>query len=94
MPPLPVQRLVDDHRFLGLHVPREGTLSYSPPLKCRHCPITVVDNGASELAELTVNLLLQGIRSEERNGRTYRVGAQLVQRASTAPPPTTALKAP
>lgn len=57
-------------------------------------PITVVDNGASELAELAVNLLLQGIGSEERNSRTYRVGAQLVQRASTAPPPTTALEAP
>ncbi|WP_220035566.1 hypothetical protein [Curtobacterium sp. MCLR17_044] len=61
--------------------------------------ITVVDNGASEPAELAVNLLLQGIRPDdhgatERNGRTYRVGAQLVQRASTAPPPPQPLKTP
>ncbi|MER7368152.1 LacI family DNA-binding transcriptional regulator [Nonomuraea wenchangensis] len=59
--------------------------------------ITVVDNGAAELGELAMNLLLQQMKhgdggrdgaQEARNGRAYRVGAQLVIRDSTAPPAT------
>ncbi|MGI8882369.1 MAG: LacI family DNA-binding transcriptional regulator [Jatrophihabitans sp.] len=49
-------------------------------------PITVVDNGARELADLAMDLLLQQMNGREsiapRRGRTYRVGAALVQRAS------------
>ncbi|TDD30376.1 LacI family transcriptional regulator [Actinomadura sp. KC06] len=55
-------------------------------------PVTVVDNGARELGELAMDLLLQqlergrGSVPQARNGRTYRVGAQLVQRESSARP--------
>lgn len=48
--------------------------------------ITVVDNGATELGELAVDLLLQQIQRRSADGsstgRTYRVGAQLVRRDS------------
>lgn len=48
--------------------------------------ITVVDNGAPELANLAMDLLLQQMNGRlpaaGRRGRTYRVGAALVQRAS------------
>ncbi|GAA4535843.1 LacI family DNA-binding transcriptional regulator [Nonomuraea ferruginea] len=54
--------------------------------------ITVVDNGASELGELAMNLLLHQLKQargaengETPNGRAYRVGAQLILRDSTAP---------
>lgn len=63
-----------------------------PWLQMWRPPITVVDNGASELAELAVSLLLQQIKHDQaapadRTGRTYRVGAQLIHRASCAPLP-------
>jgi LacI family transcriptional regulator len=53
-------------------------------------PITVVDNGAAELGALAIDLLLQqmGARRQAgsvpsgRHGRTYRVGAQLIERHS------------
>lgn len=49
--------------------------------------ITVVDNGARELGELAMDLLLQQMSGRSpATRRTYRVGAQLVERASTAPP--------
>jgi LacI family transcriptional regulator len=55
--------------------------------------ITVVDNGARELGDLAMDLLLQQLKNnqgsssnETRNGRVYRVGAQLIVRDSTAPP--------
>ena len=57
-------------------------------------PITVVDNGAHELGALAVDLLLQQMgrdgrapgHTPERSGRTYRVGAQLILRASCQKP--------
>jgi LacI family transcriptional regulator len=59
-------------------------------------PITVVDNGAHELGALAIDLLLQQMGLEgrsragtpERTGRTYRVGAQLIQRESCRELPT------
>ncbi|MFC4052634.1 LacI family DNA-binding transcriptional regulator [Actinomadura syzygii] len=61
-------------------------------LRWWHPPVTVVDNGARELGELAMDLLLQQLERGRggvpgaRTGRTYRVGAQLLQRASCAPP--------
>ncbi|WP_395105528.1 LacI family DNA-binding transcriptional regulator [Actinomadura sp. SCN-SB] len=63
-------------------------------LRWWHPPITVVDNGARELGELAMDLLLQMMNRDAGNStddaprpaRTYRVGAQLVERASCAPP--------
>lgn len=56
-------------------------------------PVTVVDNGAQELGELAMDLLMQQMRRASdgrptrpipvpRDGRTYRVGAQLIIRES------------
>ncbi|NHI17715.1 LacI family DNA-binding transcriptional regulator [Microbacterium excoecariae] len=65
-----------------------------PLLQMWHPPVTVVDNGASEIAELAVDLLLNQIGAPtdpenlRRLARTYRVGARLIERASTAPPVT------
>jgi LacI family transcriptional regulator len=65
-----------------------------PWLRCWQPAITVVDNGARELGELAMDLLLQQIERGDgpasdsangRAGRTYRVGAQLVRRESCAP---------
>ena len=66
-----------------------------PLLQMWNPPVTIVDNGAAALAELSVDLLLNQIRAIANEGttperlrrltRTYRVGAQLVHRASTQP---------
>ncbi|MEU4831678.1 LacI family DNA-binding transcriptional regulator [Streptosporangium sp. NPDC023615] len=49
--------------------------------------ITVVDTGAHELGRLAVELLLRSIDGQELKPRRYTVGAELVVRSSTAPPP-------
>jgi LacI family transcriptional regulator len=57
-------------------------------------PITVVDNGAHELGALAIDLLLAQMgrdgratgQTPDRPGRTYRVGAQLIMRASCRAP--------
>ncbi len=80
----------------GVHVPRDLSLicyEDMPMLQMWQPPITVVDNGAYQLAELAVDLLLRQIRDSKessntqakvkRISRTYRVGAQLVHREST-----------
>lgn len=59
--------------------------------------VSVVDNGASELGDLAMDLLMQQLDRRSRSvtgelveaprpGRTYRVGAQLVHRDSCSPP--------
>lgn len=53
--------------------------------------ITVIDNGAAELAELAANRVLAAIErgpGDARSGRAMRVGARLVQRASVTNPRT------
>ncbi|WP_214106085.1 LacI family DNA-binding transcriptional regulator [Acrocarpospora catenulata] len=79
----------------GVAVPGELSLICYEDIPWLHWwqpPVTVVDNGARELGELAVDLLLQQIENRAPNparsarGRTYRVGAQLVTRASCAPP--------
>ncbi|GAA4170126.1 LacI family DNA-binding transcriptional regulator [Gryllotalpicola koreensis] len=78
----------------GIRIPDDLSLiCYEdiPWLEMWHPPITVVDNGSRQLAELAVDLLMQQInnRGSELGGdrirRTYRVGAQLVHRASSRP---------
>ena len=54
-------------------------------------PITVIDNGANEMAELAMDLLLAQMSPDAskpapRSARTYRVGAALLARHSTAAP--------
>lgn len=90
----------------GVRVPRDLSLlcfEDMPLLQMWHPPVTVVDNGAPQLAELSVDLLLNQIRTIASEGtsperlrrltRTYRVGAQLVVRASTAAPAPASRKA-
>jgi LacI family transcriptional regulator len=49
--------------------------------------VTVIDNGATQLATIAMDLLLQQIRDPMSfEARTYRVGSRLVQRESCAPP--------
>lgn len=52
--------------------------------------ITVVDNSAQEMANLAMDLLLQQMTgvtdSNGRRGRTYRVGAALIERGSCSAP--------
>ena len=62
-----------------------------PWLQWWNPPITVVDNGASEMAELAMDLLLAQMspaasKPAPRSARTYRVGAALMTRHSTAAP--------
>ena len=81
----------------GVDMPGELSLvcfEDMPLLQMWRPPVSVVDNGAVQLAELAVDLLLSQIRafaaavpsSEQlaRLTRTYRVGAQLVPRQTTA----------
>ncbi|HLU43680.1 MAG TPA: LacI family DNA-binding transcriptional regulator, partial [Natronosporangium sp.] len=75
----------------GIRIPADLSLvCYEdiPWLRWWRPPITVVDNGAPELAELAVDLLLQQMGRDGGaggGGRTYRVGAQLVRRGSCRP---------
>lgn len=77
---------------LGISVPDELSLvcyediawlsTWSPP-------ITVVDNGARELADVAMDLLFGQLERNDPTrtaGRTYRVGAALIERQSTAQP--------
>jgi len=61
-----------------------------PWLQWWHPPVTVVDNGARDLGDLAMTILLDqlarrrsaGETGPEKAGRTYRVGAQLIVRES------------
>jgi LacI family transcriptional regulator len=73
----------------GIQVPGDLSLiCYEdiPWLSWWHPPVSVIDNGPRELGELAMDLLLQQMsrdaKDDSRPGRTYRVGAQLVQRES------------
>lgn len=79
----------------GIRVPDELSLvCYEdiPWLQTWAPPITVVDNGARQLGDLAMDLLLGQLErpaaTAAANGgaRTYRVGAALIERSSTAPP--------
>ncbi|WP_280436224.1 LacI family DNA-binding transcriptional regulator [Nocardia carnea] len=72
----------------GISVPEELSLvchEDMPWLAMWQPPITVVDNGAAQLANLAMDLLFQQINdAAPPDGRTYRIGARLVERASCA----------
>ncbi|MBB2912060.1 LacI family transcriptional regulator [Streptosporangium becharense] len=73
----------------GVEVP--GALSVvafedTPLLEWWNPAITVVDTGARELGRLAAELLLRSVGGQELEPRRYVVGAELVVRASTAPP--------
>lgn len=72
----------------GVSVPGELSLvchEDMPWLAMWQPPITVVDNGAAQLANLAMDLLFQQINDPApTDGRTYRIGARLVERASCA----------
>ncbi|WP_155359964.1 LacI family DNA-binding transcriptional regulator [Acrocarpospora macrocephala] len=77
----------------GIDIPgRLSLICYEdiPWLRWWQPAVTVVDNGARELGELAMDLLLQQIEKrspgEHGTGRSYRVGAKLITRASCAPP--------
>lgn len=76
----------------GLRIPDDLSLicyEDMPVLRMWQPPVTVVDNGAEAIADLAVNLLMDQLRRRDpdhRDTRTYRVGAELKQRASCAPP--------
>ena len=62
-----------------------------PVLQTWQPAITVIDNGATEIAELAVDLLLKQVSSTRepapgalKRPRTYRVGASLIERHSCA----------
>jgi len=78
----------------GVRVPDELSLvCYEdiPWLQTWAPPITVVDNGPRQLADLAMDLLLGQLERTgaavvgSAPGRTYRVGAALIERRSTAP---------
>jgi LacI family transcriptional regulator len=80
----------------GISVPGQLSLvCYEdiPWLSWWHPPVTVVDSGPRELADLAMDLLLPQMSRAEggagavdgRPGRAYRVGAQLIVRSSCAP---------
>ena len=64
-----------------------------PWLQWWHPPVTVVDNGARDLGDLAMTILLEQLARQRsaaetgpgRPGRTYRVGAQLILRESCRP---------
>nr|WP_296765400.1 LacI family DNA-binding transcriptional regulator [Rhodococcus sp. (in: high G+C Gram-positive bacteria)] len=72
----------------GVSVPDELSLichEDMPWLALWQPAITVVDNGAAQLANVAMDLLFQQINdSAEPDGRTYRIGARLVERDSCA----------
>lgn len=72
----------------GVSVPNELSLichEDMPWLAMWQPAITVVDNGAAQLANVAMDLLFQQIKDAvEPDGRTYRIGARLVERNSCA----------
>lgn len=72
----------------GVSVPGELSLichEDMPWLAMWQPAITVVDNGAAQLANVAMDLLFQQMGdSADPDGRTYRIGARLVERDSCA----------
>ena len=85
----------------GIRLPRDLSLICYEDiswLRSWQPPVTVVDNGADELGRLCFDLLLRQMRESPAPGRgpgrVYRVGAELVERSSCAPPRTSPLPEP
>ncbi|NUP25970.1 MAG: LacI family DNA-binding transcriptional regulator [Nocardia sp.] len=73
----------------GVSIPGELSLvchEDMPWLAMWRPAITVVDNGAVQLANVAMDLLFQQINdAAEPDGRTYRIGARLIERESCRP---------
>lgn len=69
----------------GIGVPDElSLLCYedTPWFEWQRPALSVVDSGASEMANLVVDRLTQRMGGAENGGREYRVGVRLIERAS------------
>jgi DNA-binding LacI/PurR family transcriptional regulator len=55
-------------------------------------PLTTIRQDFTRIGKLGVQCLLEQIRSDSRNTRTYTVVPTLIKRASTAPPKKKALR--
>lgn len=77
---------------LGIIVPRNLSLvchDEAPWFRHWHPAITIVDSGATELAELAASRLLAAMADRKApvsGDRVFRVGAHLIERSSTAQP--------
>ncbi len=81
---LGVLRAVAERR---LSVPDDLSLLFyedSPWFEWQRPAISVVDSGAAEMANLAVDRLMQRLGGVANSGREYRVGAQLIERASSS----------
>jgi LacI family transcriptional regulator len=81
---------------IGVRVPEDLSIvchDEAPWFRHWHPAITIVDSGATQLAELAADRLLSAMAGTTTTGsqaRTYRVGARLVERSSTATYPVAA----
>jgi len=69
----------------GLLIPDDLSLLFyedSPWFEWQRPAISVVDSGATEMANLAVDRLVQRLGGVANSGREYRVGSRLIQRAS------------
>lgn len=79
--------------FRQIRIPEDLSLicyEDMPLLQMWHPPITVVDNGPTQMAELAVDLLMNQISDKSKSpqkhiNRIYQVGARLIDRKSCAP---------
>lgn len=69
----------------GLSIPADLSLLFyedSPWFEWQRPAISVVDSGATEMANLAVDRLMQRLGGVANSGREYRVGSRLIERAS------------
>lgn len=73
----------------GIAIPSGLSLLFyedSPWFEWQRPAISVVDSGASEMANLVVERLIQRVGGADNSGREFRVGSRLIERASCAAP--------
>jgi LacI family transcriptional regulator len=69
----------------GLSIPADLSVLFyedSPWFEWQRPAISVVDSGATEMANLAVDRLMQRLGGVANSGREYRVGSRLIERAS------------
>lgn len=69
----------------GLSIPADLSLLFyedSPWFEWQRPALSVVDSGATEMANLAVDRLMQRLGGVANSGREYRVGSRLIERAS------------
>lgn len=76
-------------RERGLEIPRDlSLLSFdnTPVVRFTEPPLTAIDQPVSELASVAVEMIIRCLRGQETPPQPLILGANLVQRLSTAPP--------